>query len=282
MNYQGPGRARGTISVAALILAACQFDPHVRSYSRTRPAAEELVGTWVATPDTLKTLAAANTSSRPKIQLFADGRIRVVDVPAFSDESRLTTIEDVDARWRLSQSEKGWWGLSLDRSTWFCSDCLVILNDASPRLLVIRYGDPDSGLGLEFERVAETAPGRGNRDATAAAPGAKSGNLMVAALNVGPQPARVVLQAVLDATDGEPTLAVCDTLLDRPLHIAAAGEKAFAVHMAMVVTQLGASMTVDGVSWTAFCPNADGPGLLFRKGKPPAPVVVPKVPPGPK
>jgi hypothetical protein len=88
----------------------------------------------------------------------------------------------------------------------------------------------------------------------------------------------VVLQAVLDATDGEASLAACDALLGAPLRIVTSKPTSFAVIMAMVVTQLNASMTVDGGKWTAFCPTGEGAGTLFRKLQPPASVIVRKAP----
>jgi len=102
---------------------------------------------------------------------------------------------------------------------------------------------------------------------------------VVAPVTLESQPAKVVLQAVLDATDGEASLAACNAVLGAPLRIVTSEPKSFAVIMAMVVTQLNASMTVDGGKWTAFCPTADGPGTLFRKLQPPASVIVPKAPP---
>ncbi len=101
---------------------------------------------------------------------------------------------------------------------------------------------------------------------------------VVAALTLESQPAKVVLQAVLDATDGDASLAACNALLDTPLRIVTTEAKPFAVIMAMVVTQLSATMTVDGAKWTALCPAAEGAGTLFRRGQAPTSVVVAKVP----
>src|SRR5713101_9801138 len=102
---------------------------------------------------------------------------------------------------------------------------------------------------------------------------------VVAPLAFESQPAKVVLQAVLDATDGEASLVACNALLDTPLRIVTTEPKPFAVIMAMLVTQLNATMTVDGAKWTAFCPAADGAGTLFRRGQAPESVIVLKVPP---
>ena len=102
---------------------------------------------------------------------------------------------------------------------------------------------------------------------------------VVAPLTLEAQSARVVLQAVLDATDGKASLAACDALLGAPnLRIVTTEPKSFAVIMAMLATQLNATMTVDGAKWTAFCPTADGSGTLFRKGQTPTSVIVPKAP----
>lgn len=246
MINPGPRLVRLTIALAALIAAACQFDPYVRSYSRTRPAAEELVGTWVATRDTLKALAGSDGGARPRIELFAP-------MAAF-----------VSLVWLRPLLSKSW--------------------RRPPKLRTLRPDGSSPGTradGGESAWTGQPGSARGKNEA-AGTPAAGAANLMVGPVNIGPQPARIVLQAIIEATDGAPTLAVCGTLLDKPLHIATTSPKPFAVHVAMAVTQLGGSMTVDGANWMAFCSGADGPGLLFRKGQAPTPVVVPKEPPGPK
>jgi hypothetical protein len=154
------------LAIALLVVVGCQFDPYVSSYSRTRPAPEELLGTWVATPASRDALAAVQAGRHPRIELFGDGIIRIVDVPGVDDRERpLGQVTDVEAHWQLFQDGKGWWGIHLDRSTWFCVGCLVVLNDSPPRRLVIRYADPDSGLGFEFERLAGRGSTSGERPA---------------------------------------------------------------------------------------------------------------------
>jgi hypothetical protein len=269
----------GLTIVVLLVVVGCQFDPYVSSYSRTRPAPEEIIGTWVATPATRENLAGSHGDRHPRIELFGDGRIRILDVPSVDDrEKPLDQVTDVEARWQLFQDGKGWWGIHLDRPTWFCVGCLVVLKDRPPHLLVIRYGDPDSGRGFEFERLAEQAPT--NREKTSAT--ARKAKPMVGPVSVGPQAGRVGFQAILDASDGGVSLVVCDAILDKPLSIVVTDPKPFAVVMAMLVTQLEAPATVNGSDWTIFCPTADGPGLQFRKSQPPTRVVVPKPPSGPK
>src|SRR5260221_5347248 len=55
---------------------------------------------------------------------------------------------------------------------------------------------------------------------------------VVAALTLESQPAKVGLQAVLDATDGDASLAACNALLDTPLRIVTTEAKPFPVIMA--------------------------------------------------
>jgi hypothetical protein len=101
---------------------------------------------------------------------------------------------------------------------------------------------------------------------------------VVGVVDIGPERARIVLQKVLDATQGDVSLAVCDASLERPLHIVTTEPKPFAVVMAMMVTQLGAPLTVEGTKWTSLCTAADGSGTLFTRGQPPTSVLVPKAP----
>jgi hypothetical protein len=108
--------------------------------------------------------------------------------------------------------------------------------------------------------------------------GPQAGIAVVGAVDLGPERARIVLQKILDATQGDVSLAVCDASLERPLRIVTTEPKPFAVVMAMMVTQLGTPLSVEGTKWTSFCPTADGSGTLFTRGQPSTRVQVPKAP----
>jgi hypothetical protein len=63
-----------------------------------------------------------------------------------------------DGRWELQQNQD-WWGLSLHESDWVCSGCLMVMHEEPPHLLVLRYGDPDAGVGVEFDDRSMTSVG---------------------------------------------------------------------------------------------------------------------------
>jgi hypothetical protein len=96
------------------------------------------------------------------------------------------------------------------------------------------------------------------------------------------RPTEVALQEIADASEPEVQLVACGDLLERKVTLRTSDRKPVAVLLAMLVTQLGASATVDGQEWTLFCRDAAAPGKLFRKGRPSGDVTVPKAPEGPK
>jgi hypothetical protein len=147
-----------SVLVLVAALGACQFDPYRSEYAKVKPSAEELVGTWVATADTAKKLASKGLGAlQPRIVLEAGGAISISGIP---DESEFAQRPLKDARmyrgrWTLFADSQEKWGLVLEPAAPFCYGCLMVMRDSSPRLLVIRYGDPDSGSGYEFERAVE-------------------------------------------------------------------------------------------------------------------------------
>jgi hypothetical protein len=86
----------------------------------------------------------------------------------------------------------------------------------------------------------------------------------------------------VDSADREVSLLVCDELLHATVSLRTTEPKAVGVLMAMLVTQLNASATVEGNRWIVFCREAEGPGTLFRRGVPATTVTVPKAPQAPK
>ena len=63
-------------------------------------------------------------------------------------------VEDFVGTWQLEKHQDSWWGLSVrsDRD-WGCAGCLMILGQKPPHKLVLRFGDPDQGLGYEFRKT---------------------------------------------------------------------------------------------------------------------------------
>ena len=141
-----------------LILAAsgCQLDPYSSHYARSKPDPSWLIGKWQATPETLKQLASPGSpTSNPVLKIRADGSIGMFDIPSpwLSDVGKGGGhAKRIDERWEPEHHQGRWWGLTLRDPFWDCSGCLMILGNDAPYRLVLRYGDPDKGLGYEFEK----------------------------------------------------------------------------------------------------------------------------------
>jgi hypothetical protein len=105
---------------------------------------------------------------------------------------------------------------------------------------------------------------------------------VVRALDLSDASADTVLQTIVDASDTEVTFSACDDWLSKRVSIHTSEPKIVPVIVAMIVTQTGAAASLDDNRWTLYCREAEGPGRLFRNGRPPERVTVPKEPESPK
>ena len=134
---------------------------HIRigtPHATREPNREQLVGTWLATEETLNRLRLP-PQSLPRLEIGEDGSIVMKGVPTGWRDGSLevgATVEDFAGQWSLQRHQDAWWGLSIRQSEWACYGCLMVMHDKAPHRLVLRYGDPDEGLGLEFERGRRT------------------------------------------------------------------------------------------------------------------------------
>ena len=143
---------------AFTVVGACQFDPYPPDYTKVKPMPDEMIGRWVATADTTKQLTARGLSQlRPRIVLEPEGRVTIIDVPDdwSSAVGQPPRVPEYRGRWTLAVDSHGKWGILLEPAAPFCYQCLMVMRDSAPHLLVMRYGDPDSGTGYEFERAVE-------------------------------------------------------------------------------------------------------------------------------
>jgi hypothetical protein len=72
----------GAVAIGLVSLCACQYDPYTLKYARTKPDPKDIVGSWVATDETVHNLARTPYSkARPTITVGADGTITMRDIP---------------------------------------------------------------------------------------------------------------------------------------------------------------------------------------------------------
>lgn len=147
-------RAWLAVVMAAMSSIACQYDPYTASYATQKPERAVLIGTWTITADSLRELGRRGAGAlRPQLIVLADGRVRMEDIPngwRSGVNGPGPQAETFEGRWTL-EKHQDWWGLDLEEAQWVCSGCLMVLQDRAPHLLVLRYGDPDEGIGIEFE-----------------------------------------------------------------------------------------------------------------------------------
>ena len=155
-----PSARRGLLVLGsvALSLAGCQFDPHSASYARKEPRPAAIVGVWKPTRQSLEQLNSGGSGAlQPEIEILADGVIRMRDIPVGWKSGAIklgATGEGFDGRWKLERHQR-WWGVTLSDSAWGCSGCLMVMQDEPPHGLFLGYGDPDAGVGVEFERATQ-------------------------------------------------------------------------------------------------------------------------------
>lgn len=160
MNTSSPvGAVVKSLAIAAALLSlcACQYDPYTLSYATSKPDAKEITGHWIATDATLHDFARGPyQKARPVIDVLGDGAIRMNDIPdtwRTAGGEGAGKIETFVGTWQLHKHQDRWWGLALTRGDWGCYGCLMVLGEKSPRRLVLRFGDPDRGLGYEFRKA---------------------------------------------------------------------------------------------------------------------------------
>jgi hypothetical protein len=145
-----------TVGLVALV-SACQFDPYTLSYAKAKPNPKEIVGSWIATDDTIEHLSRTPYSkARPTILVAADGSIQMTDIPDTWQNPTgdgKGSLETFVGTWKLDKHQDSWWGLAIQRGQWGCDGCLMILGQRPPYRLVIRVGDPDQGIGYEFRKA---------------------------------------------------------------------------------------------------------------------------------
>src|SRR5262245_19719720 len=98
--------------LGSVLLSACQFDWYTFSYARTKPDPKEIVGSWIATHNTLRELARTPYSAaRPTVVLTEGGAVRMKDIPdawrdPFGDGHG--RVETFSGTWKFYQQQE-WW-----------------------------------------------------------------------------------------------------------------------------------------------------------------------------
>jgi hypothetical protein len=139
------------------LLTACWHDPQTDAYSMAKPELKDMIGLWTPTDSTLQSLSiTAYSKARPRIELLADGLIRMTDIPdtwRLPLEAGSGEAENFLGTWELAKYGESSWGFVLRRDEWTCVKCLMVLGQKSPYRLVLRIGRPAFGLGIEFEKA---------------------------------------------------------------------------------------------------------------------------------
>ena len=162
---------RYLVSVAgALLLAGCHGDPYFDSYTRTKPKASNLTGTYVLTEQTLNDHPVANlrtkagvTASPHTLVIRPDGTFVATNIPQWSEgvlgDWSIKSFKSGSGRWKLDGTggADGWWGLDFSSSNIKLPNIdgmgTYLLGEKPPfKILLNLARDPDQDEAMTFEK----------------------------------------------------------------------------------------------------------------------------------
>jgi hypothetical protein len=115
---------------AAVCVAACQYDPHARLYTRSRPPASDVAGVYRLTSETLLDTDLSEFNKRGcVVRLNTDGTFEAVNVPPWDVDhpgrDLVERLQSGSGTWRIEpigvvdngSSSQHVWGIYFDSPT---------------------------------------------------------------------------------------------------------------------------------------------------------------------
>ena len=146
---------------AVVFAAGCQYDPFAHEFTSNRPADGSVAGRYVPEDDTarrLRTRFKIEVSSESEVLLNTDGTFLAMNLPHcwYNTFDCVPGSEAWQGTWALKQHQD-WWAVALHITSRNGNQTsygipMMIRGDASPYLLHLTIGDPDSGGALAFRR----------------------------------------------------------------------------------------------------------------------------------
>jgi len=147
------------LSLIALLVSGCQFDPYTERYTSVRPESADLAGAYRLTRESEVLIRERRGSPVPssRITIRPNGAITFRDVPDlmtdfFADSSG--ALLSGAGTWRIERRQSQWWALYVDLPEQRLWTEVLLIGDKSPYILHFTIGDPDAGDALQFERIA--------------------------------------------------------------------------------------------------------------------------------
>jgi hypothetical protein len=154
---RGLAHVLGTLVV--LLTGGCGGDPYFSSYTHTKPAAADLVGTWrIDVGESSVPFAFGPEIQKVRLILLADGSFDAVGLPrqAFDGTAGNGDVTG-KGKWTIKKYIQGWWDVDLEwpvRSDTHIQhyETLYIRNQSPEYLLHMTVSDPDLGYAVVFRR----------------------------------------------------------------------------------------------------------------------------------
>jgi len=143
----------------ALSTVACHgTNPDELSFTREKPAQDDVVGTWVPVSEDSKT-TQENTVLTQALEIRKDGSFSALKLPTPPDVAGASSNEFLSGSgfWDFATSDDGFtvWVINLDFANHH-REKVHLKQQKPPYFIYIFLGDPDSGRSLVLSRVSLT------------------------------------------------------------------------------------------------------------------------------
>jgi hypothetical protein len=159
---------RALILPLVLILAGCQRDPYTSVYTTAQPRSNDLVGSYFPDVDTVALISKEGhyKTVSPSITLMNDGTIVITNIPDWwltrSGEPG-GGFDSGRGTWTV-EKHQDWWaiGVGFDDTAQFSllnrqpggfATQMMLIGEKPPYRIHLTIGDPDAGMGMQFEEA---------------------------------------------------------------------------------------------------------------------------------
>ena len=132
---------------------------YTSEFTREKPLETDIIGRWKPVPSTICAMKNQEFAiSTHAITLTADHGFTMSNIPDcwhtyYYDGDRMGSLENCSGQWKLELKQDLWWMVEMSTlKKYSCSGSLTLLNLKPPYRIALRWGDPDGGRQMVFER----------------------------------------------------------------------------------------------------------------------------------
>jgi len=153
---------RLTVAIVAVLLAVACMNNGIEwselSYTRHRPADQDMVGTWVLTEKSMKKIVKVRgyVPPPPRFDLRPDGTGTVTNFPHWywdADSEVHFRLVSGEGRWRIDKEKDVYTIYVLELELQDAVEQVNISKQKAPYQFHVTLGDPDSGNYLLFQKT---------------------------------------------------------------------------------------------------------------------------------